>query len=64
MFRLREKPRKIEPKVEKPTIGDFEKPGFKMDYSRIRKAVMQCELDKDNAKCKQIFKDLNIEIID
>ncbi len=36
--------------------------GFKIDYSKIRKAVMKCELEKDKQKCKAMFKEMGIEI--
>lgn len=41
----------------------FEK-GFKVDYSKIKKAVMTCELDKQSQECKKMLKDLGIEWYD
>lgn len=39
----------------------FEK-GFKLDYSKIRKAVLKCELDKKSSECKKALQELNIPI--
>lgn len=46
-------------------IGNFtEKKAFKIDYSKLRKAVLECELDKSSQECKKMLKDLNIEVYD
>ena len=50
-------------------IGNLtKKEGFKLDYSKIKRAIHKCELEKQekNSKeeCRKIFKELNIDIID
>ena len=40
-------------------IGDRQ--GVKLDYTKVKKAIMQCELDKQNSECKKMLKDLGIE---
>ena len=42
--------------------------GFKVDYSKIKRAIHRCELEKQDTnsrnECKKIFRDLGIDIID
>jgi hypothetical protein len=46
---------------KKPTVSDLGKEGFKMNYSKIKRAVMQCELDKQSLECKRQLKDIGLE---
>lgn len=52
----------------KATVGDVSKNGFKVDYSKLRKAVLECELNKDRDsnrnECKRILRELNIDVFD
>ena len=46
-------------------VGELEekfRKGFKLDYSKIKKAVLSCELDKKSFECKKMLKDLGIEV--
>ena len=39
----------------------FEK-GFKVDFSKVQKAIKECSAEKNDRECKKIFSDLGIEI--
>lgn len=36
--------------------------GVKLNYTRLRKAVMQCEADENHQKCKEALKELGIDL--
>lgn len=44
------------------------KEGIKLDYGKLRKRVLQCEIDKEsgriNKECREAFRELNIDIIE
>jgi len=63
MFKLREKPRKIE-RVEKPTIGELTEKGFKINFSKLSESVQKCKIDKENRQCREDLKNLGVEIFD
>lgn len=47
------------------TVSDINKEGFKVDYSRLKKAVMSCEIEgKNSDSCKRVLKDLGIDVIE
>lgn len=46
----------------KQRIG--EKEGAKLDYSKVKKAILKCELDKNDSECKKALEELGIERIE
>lgn len=49
---------------DKPKVGDYHKEGFKVNYTKLKKAIMSCELQgKHSDDCKKMLKDLGIDSI-
>lgn len=49
----------------RPLVSDMNKEGFKVNYSKLKKAIMQCEMEGNHTdNCKKILKDLGIDTID
>lgn len=49
----------LEPRLQK---------GFKMNYTKVREAVLKCELEskqsQDNQRCKKMFEELGIDLLE
>lgn len=49
----------LEPRLQK---------GFKINYTKVREAVLKCELEakesQDKQKCKKMFEELGIDLIE
>lgn len=58
--------RKIISPEKKMTIGEIAKDeGFKISYSKLKKAYNTCELSgKESDECRKILKELKIDIIE
>ena len=53
--------------MEELRVKDLEKKfekGFKVDFSKVQRAIKKCSTEKNDIECKKIFSDLGIEIYD
>jgi hypothetical protein len=53
--------------MEETKVGNLDprlQKGFKIPYSKVKEAVLKCELEKNSLECKRMFKEMGIEVYD
>jgi hypothetical protein len=38
--------------------------GFKINYTKMKKTIMKCEINEDKDECKKLFREMGLEIVE